>query len=260
MNVLQNLVELYNHLPQESTHRCVAKAILENLQQLQNATIYNVAELSNASRTTVWSMVQKMGYRSFSEFRHALANCISQYAYYNRILKPEGGTPAKSEGCTAFLVAEEQRLRDTAQWIENLDPALIEERVMRIHACDRISFYLPFRVTSVASFQQNLAMDGKQTGYFCLLPEMLADAQELDENSLVLISTLEYAETIDLSPVFEAAGAHGAEIWLLSSTSRYQHLADWMLMEVAPKLGRANILDPFLQVLSEWYRVAYLQN
>ena len=61
MNVLQNLMELYNQLPADSTYRVVAKGILENLSAAAEGTIYDVAELTDSSRTTVWRMVQKMG-------------------------------------------------------------------------------------------------------------------------------------------------------------------------------------------------------
>ena len=77
MNVLQNLVELYNHLPMDSTYREVAKGILTHLEEVADATIYDVAELTCSSRTTVWRMIQKMGYGSYSEFRHALKQSVS---------------------------------------------------------------------------------------------------------------------------------------------------------------------------------------
>ena len=66
MNVLQNLTELYNHLSFDSTYRNVCKGILENMEEAANGAIYEIAELTNSSRTTIWRMVQKMGYSNFS--------------------------------------------------------------------------------------------------------------------------------------------------------------------------------------------------
>ena len=261
MNVLQNLMELYNHLPQDSTHRVVVKAILENLNALQDATIYDVAEVSNTSRTTVWSVVRKLGYQSYSEFRHALKNCVSQFNYYNRILKPDQALPQAAEGCEPYLHFCERNLRQTADWIAQLDPGIVDKCARRMHDFSRVSFYLPYRLASVPSFQQNLAMDGKMTGYFCLLPEMLEDAQQLNTQSLVIINTLEYAETLDVTPVFTAARQRGAEIWLLNgSNSKYCRMADWLLLDDAPKSQFVSAVDPFLQVLSEWYRALYLDS
>ena len=94
MNVLQNLTQLYNQLPSDSTYKDVAGKILTNLEEVSNATIYDAAELTNASRTTLWRLVQKMGYENYSDFRHALKQAVSQYTYYNRILLPEQCTDA----------------------------------------------------------------------------------------------------------------------------------------------------------------------
>ena len=70
MNVLQSLTELYNHLSLDSTYRNVCKGILENLDEAANGTVYDIAELTNSSRTTVWRMVQKLGYKNFTDFHH----------------------------------------------------------------------------------------------------------------------------------------------------------------------------------------------
>ncbi|MCF0132326.1 MAG: MurR/RpiR family transcriptional regulator [Bacteroidaceae bacterium] len=88
MNVLQNLTEIYNTLPCDSTYREVAKGILDNLGRMEEVTIYEIAEMTNSSRTTVWRLVQKMGYKSFSDFRFSLQAAVSQYGYYNRMLPP----------------------------------------------------------------------------------------------------------------------------------------------------------------------------
>ena len=67
MNVLQGLTELYNHLSFDSTYRNVCRGILENLEEAADGSIYDIAELTNSSRTTVWRMVQKLGYQNRSE-------------------------------------------------------------------------------------------------------------------------------------------------------------------------------------------------
>ena len=84
MNVLQNLVELYNHLPQDNTYRGIAGTILQHLPEMKEISVYDVAEMADASRTTVWRMVQMMGYENFTDFRYALQQAASKYSYYNR--------------------------------------------------------------------------------------------------------------------------------------------------------------------------------
>ena len=113
MDALHTLVEFYNHLPLESTYRTVAGGILAHLDQLGEATIYDIAELTASSRTTIWRMVQKMGYDSYAEFRYALRAALGQYTYYNR--------PIPAERCTGdreTVAAFAQQLRDGAAVLE----------------------------------------------------------------------------------------------------------------------------------------------
>ena len=62
MNVLQNLIELYNQLSQDSTYREVVRGILTNLEEASHASIYELADLTSSSRTTIWRMLKLLGY------------------------------------------------------------------------------------------------------------------------------------------------------------------------------------------------------
>ena len=104
MNVIQALTELYNSQSMESIYRELARQILENLDQMKRVTIYDIAELTSSSRTTVWRLVQKLGYRSFSDFRYALQSAASQYVYYNRMLEQR---KTVSAGTVAADVAQQ---------------------------------------------------------------------------------------------------------------------------------------------------------
>ena len=85
MNVLQSLTELYNHLSLDSTYRNVCKGILENLDEAANGTVYDIAELTNSSRTTVWRMVQKLGYKNFTDFYTYIYDTISVSDWRNNV-------------------------------------------------------------------------------------------------------------------------------------------------------------------------------
>ncbi len=259
MNVLQNLMELYNQLPLDSTYRIVAKGILENLDKVSDATIYDIAEMTNSSRTTIWRMVQKMGYSTYSDFRYALKAAVSQYTYYNRML-PEQEARHENNIIPAFL----SRLHKSYEFMEQkLNLTKIDALAKELHQAERISFYMPFRIYSIYSLQQNLAMAGKSTGYFCLLPDMLEDAKTLDSKSLLFVNTFEFAETMDMSPVFFTAKEKGSKI-ILSNTykSRYQSYADQLMFEVEPDSGSDHvssiIFEVFILVLSEVYRSQYI--
>ena len=258
MNVLQNLMELYNQLPADSTYRVVAKGILENLSAAAEGTIYDVAELTDSSRTTVWRMVQKMGYKNYSDFRYALKAAVSQYTYYNRVLSGRLDIDGIMAECgvqlkAAWKLVEKNFSREQAIGL-----------AQRIHSRKKIRFYFYARYYSIYSFQQNLAMDGKDTAYYLLLPEMLSDAKSLGEDSIVFINSIEFSETMDLSPVFEILRRQKCHIVLANcGKSRYEGQADEILFraaEFSDAMGIASntVFETFFVMISEIYRRLYL--
>ncbi|RHV00605.1 MurR/RpiR family transcriptional regulator [Firmicutes bacterium OM07-11] len=257
MNVLQNLTELYNHLSFDSTYRNVCKGILENMEEAANGTIYEIAELTNSSRTTIWRMVQKMGYSNFSEFHHELKRAVKQYTYYNRILpKNEGETPQEIKEKFMSQVMQTYQLMDTEM---NMDE--MESIVDEMAEADKIVFYTPYKDSSILALQQNLSMDGKQTGYYCLFPDMLEDSLTLDEHSIVFTNMIDHLETMDMTQVFENIKRQKARVYgSMAGKSRYQIYFDQILF--SSKEG--NVVEGVLTfqmyffMLNEIYRMKYI--
>lgn len=256
MNVLQNLIELYNSLPLDSTYRIVIKGILENLDKMQNVTIYDVAEMTNSSRTTVWRAIQKMGYENFTEFRHALQSAVKDYTYYNRMIPRKHCKDSES-----ILKKTKDSMREVSRLLDEIcTEEFLNDLTGEIHEAERIHFFLPFQLPQIASFQQNLAMSGKDTAYFSLLPDLLEDAKTLDEKSIVILSTIEHAETLSIRPVMEELGKRKATIWLLGdSGSRYSDYAGRILTdESLSPAGSMFLYQALFLALSEHYRAQYI--
>ncbi len=257
MNVLQNLIALLNHLSPDSTYRNVCAGILENLEEAAGGTIYDIAEMTNSSRTTVWRMVQKMGYSSFSDFHYELKQAVRKYTHYNRIL------PA--DRCISSEAIRDVILDQTAGACEairnNVDMDLLNHVADQIFQADKVSFYAPFHSSSIFSFQQNLAMTGVGTVYYCLMPEMLEDSRMLTERSIVFANTIDHAETMDLTEVFENARKCGAKIYgIQSGKSKYEEYLESELVNDAAGgvLKGTVVFDLYFYLLSEIYRMKYI--
>lgn len=257
MNVLQNLTTFYNQLPPESTYRNVCQGILEHMEEAAEGTIYDLAELTNSSRTTVWRMVQKMGYKSFSDFHHELKRAVKQYTYYNRIL------PA--EECTTAETVKDSLLWQIMGAYESMknqtDTRELEQIVLEMNQADKVHFYTPVHSSSIYSLQQNLAMSGKETAYFCLMPDMLEGAKLLTERSIVFVNTIDHVETMDLDEVFQNIKGHSAKIYgITNSKSKYKEYVDHTIMSEGSS-GVAQgmfMFDTYFYMLSEIYRMKYL--
>ena len=261
MNVLQNLMELYNQLPADSTYSVVIRGILQNMETAADATIYDIAELTDSSRTTVWRMVQKLGYKNYSDFRYALKAAVSQYTYYNRILPAQKLTDAAA-------VFQECALQLRTAY-KTFEKGFMAQSVLKlaekIHQMKNVRFYLFSRCYAVYSFQQNLSMDGKDTLYCCLYPEMLQDVRTLDETSVLFINSIEFSETMDLSPIFSEAKKRGCYIILANfGKSRYEAMADECLFETAAfsdgmGIAANTIFETYMVMLSEVYRKYFIE-
>lgn len=257
MNVLQNLTELYNHLSFDSTYRNVCKGILENMEAAANGTIYEIAELTNSSRTTIWRMVQKMGYSNFSEFHHELKRAVKQYTYYNRIL-PEDSEETV-QGIKEKLmsqVMQTYQLMDTQMDVQEME-SIVDEMAK----ADKIVFYTPYKDSSILALQQNLSMDGKQTGYYCLFPDMLEDSLTLDEHSIVFTNMIDHLETMDMTQVFENIKKKKARVYgCVAGKSRYQRYFDRVLFHGKAGSVVEGVLafQMYFFMINEIYRMKYI--
>lgn len=259
MNVLQNLVALYNQLTPDSTYRNVCSGILEHLEEAASGTIYDIAEITNSSRTTIWRMVQKMGYKSFSDFHYELKRAVKKYAHYNRILPADLCT--SSEMIRDTLLGQVSNACDMLK--KSVDMKLIEKVADRMFHSDKISFYVAFHSSAIYSLQQNLAVTGVKTAYYSLMPEMLEDSRTLTENSIVFVNTIDHAETMDITDVLENAKKRNATIFgIENGKTKYSHYLDDDLINLGGEqvmIGTA-VFDLYFYMLSEIYRMRYIED
>jgi len=142
-----------------------------------------------------------------------------------------------------------------------LDTRELEAVAQSVYESDRIRFYTSFQSSAIYSFQQNLAMSGKETACYRLLPDMIKDSQTLTDQSLVFIHTIEHAETMDMKQVFESINEQGASIFGVgASKSKYREYMDRILMENDNGKIVESMLsfDVYFYMLSEIYRLKYI--
>lgn len=256
MNIFQNMIELYNHLSPGSTYRYALKGILMHLNDACDASIYELADLTSSSRTTIWRMLQMLGYENYSDFRSALRQAIRNYTYYNRVIGDRANDAEQMIGQMAG------QLEMTAQNVKDrLSIPELSTMAERLSGKDQVFFFFPYRSAAIYSFQQNLSMAGIGTVVACLLPEMLKCAQQAEEHSFVFCSTIEYAETMDMTALFRTLQDRRAEIALFAAgDSRYDRYVDHSLCKREKHDGVLSSLllyDMYIYALSEIFRNNY---
>ena len=257
MNIFQNMIELYNHLSPGSTYRFALKGILMHLREACDASIYELADLTSSSRTTIWRMLQMLGYENYSDFRSALKQAIRNYTYYNRVIGD------RTDGAEQMIGQIAGQLERTAQNVkDHLSIPELSIMAKQIAGKNQVFFFFPYRSAAIYSFQQNLSMAGIGTFVACLLPEMLECARQAEERSFVFCSTIEYAETMDMTGLFEVLRDRKAEIALFASgDSRYDRYVDHTLCKLEKHDGALSGLlfyDMYIYALSEIFRNNYM--
>ncbi len=255
VNIIFNMTNLYDMSPIGSTNYHILKKMLRNLPDYKDASIYEIAAMTDTSRTTVWRLVQALGYNSFSEFRYALSNAVSKYDLYNRT---DFGAAEKDVNKTIRKITD--RLQNSITRINEINITLLEEIVDLFHEADQVSFYWMDKNIYLDALKQNLAMSGKDTTFRMLLPEMIADAETLSENSVVLIYTMEHTEVLDMDPLFDILKEKKCKLIIKASEkSHYERYADILLDDVYNR-NNMSLIDIYLVLglLNEMYRGKYL--
>ena len=258
MNVLMSLISLYNRLPEDSTYRAVIRGILNNLDQMAEATIFDMAEITSSSRTTIWRMLKMIGYNTYGEFHHELKKIITQYSYYNWALPV---TPQSDLSSIAAMASS--MLQESSRIIEKISSEqAIGYIVQLLHQANHISFYdLPS--TSIYFLIQNLIMDGKDVGQYNLWPDMIRDASQLTADAVVFAYPIEAQDMKDMTPIFKKVRQNQAVLILADKPkSRYMPYADYALfpenLSLEYPYGRRYIFEILLIIISELYRSKYI--
>ena len=148
------------------------------------------------------------------------------------------------------------QLMDTQMDVQEME-SIVDEMAQ----ADKIVFYTPYKDSSILALQQNLSMDGKQTGYYCLFPDMLEDSLTLDEHSIVFTNMIDHLETMDMTQVFENIKKKKARVYgSLAGKSRYQIYFDRVLFHGNAGSVVEGVLafQMYFFMINEIYRMKYI--
>ena len=256
MSVLHNLLSLYNSTAKENINHIAIKSILENLETIKHATIFELAEITSTSRTTIWRLIQKLGYGTYSEFKYDLVNSLDKYSYYNRVLP--------LECCETVEEVVHSYVSMSRDVIEDLEKSVkiseISKAAEAVHQAKRVCFYTNGRYYSEVSFQLNLAIDGKKTDILTNYTDHINDIDNLDPTCMVFIATVDFPDTIDLEPLFKAIQAKGATVFLFGlPNSRYKKYAHFFApyAKTGTMVGAYTMLM-YLDLINVFYRQKYI--
>ncbi len=102
MNVIENMLMIYNTTRTEDTNHRILYTWLRSLRQIPKMKITELADFSYTSASTVNRLVHVLGFSKYTAFIHALQTCIDQYPGLNHF-SPPAAAPEGAGLHDAFL-------------------------------------------------------------------------------------------------------------------------------------------------------------
>lgn len=226
MNVISRLIHFYSKGTEGEVYHDVVGQILRNLSKLDGLTIYEMAELCYASTTTLSRLSKKLGFKSFSEFKTALASNVRGYSSLNRSMPY---VPTQDTQATLQLYTK--TVQDLlAQCATILDPAYLDQLVEAMARFKKVIFLNNFPLKPDV-LQQDLLMSGKITYDVSNIVRSMEVAEQMDADCLVVTVVPKLTESVELIDLLKKVLSSGASTLVVSAAiqTQYDKYATWLL-------------------------------
>lgn len=184
MHALTHMINYYNNTVNEDIYFSVAQSLLENLDQLSGGNIYDWAQICCVSPSTISRFCQKLGYKSFQEFKLGLSNAIQNYNMLNRYVPINKISTYGSEE-SAYLSALADIVED---FRKKIDQNKLDEMADIIHRRKNIRIYTNGIYMHETNLQTNLLLSGHTTRIITSPAMQIKDASNIAEGTAVILA------------------------------------------------------------------------
>ncbi len=217
MNVIENMLMIYNTTRTEDTNHRILYTWLTSLHQVPKMKIAELADYSYTSTSTVNRLIHILGFSKYTAFIHALQTCIDQYPGLNHFSPPSAA--AEGSGIhDAFLniihtyLDEIRRLADTGCFTE-ISKAM--------HDAPQVTIFSYAAMLCEFNLQFDLFLSGTTCEVIPYDIAKLEYSRNLTPDSFVLVF---YPNRLDdlaiLREVLANAARHHCTVCLVSSFAR----------------------------------------
>lgn len=159
MGMLYNrLLIILNEESPDSTYYFIALMLLQHIEELEDLSIIQLADLCAVSKSTISKFVRHLGYEDFSDFRYATIFRDNKYgysfSYANNVMQY-----IENNSLDSFILTVQQDIGSTYQ---NLDWGAVDRLVKDLASYQRVAaFGLLFSETAAMDLQAKLAYNKK---------------------------------------------------------------------------------------------------
>ena len=192
MTVLSSMARYYNILPKDNIYHLVLEKMLVSINVLPDMTLEQTAALCNCSVITLNRLLHKIGYPSFLRFKQEIRQCLENYQMLNRPTAYQAIKPGDEIGSYLGLF-----LQIPDRISIDISRTLLIEIADALHSASNVHVYYDrIHIPSIELLELDLFFTGIPVFAYENIEEMLTDAAETDENSVVLYIFNQYSKTL----------------------------------------------------------------
>lgn len=212
MDSIEKLITYYNAGSEQNVFREVVEHILRNLHKLENATIYDLAEMCYASPSTISRLVKKLEFKDYGDFKSQMSYALKNYRYLNRNM--ESMPVVEDQDCMS------QYFDCLLKHIESLRDHMKYEDIRKIsdafHDADQVMFYSAPSVDE-ERLQKSLLVSGKMTYLFNTIQTQKESLSKPMNDAVVFAIVPDLLEMAPMLSILTTAKKEGAKVITLCS-------------------------------------------
>ena len=157
MHFIGNLFTIYDQSGEGNIDRTIIECLLRHLDELEGASIYDVADMANVSKTTIGRFIRRLGMENFTQFKFEMVQSFKNFKFHNRTIPAEHcRTPEETKA--NYLAVMHGYLADLE---DAADLGEMDRIVDALHQAARVRFYTPPLGMALVSFEGTLLVAGK---------------------------------------------------------------------------------------------------
>ena len=215
MDCIERLITYYNAGSEQNVFREVVEHILRNLHKIENATIYDLAEMCYASPSTISRLVKKLEFKDYGDFKSQMSYALKNYRYLNR--NTESVPIVEDQDCMYLyfdcLMKHIEHLREDMKYedIRKISDAFFE--------ADKVLFYSAPAVDE-NRLQKSLLVSGKMTYLYNTLQLQKESLNRPMKDTVIFAIVPDLLEMAPMLSILTAAKQAGAKLITLCSAKQ----------------------------------------
>ncbi|KAB7665187.1 MurR/RpiR family transcriptional regulator [Bacillus sp. B1-b2] len=229
-DLIYRLLDFINNHKTKDTNYFIALFLLKDVYQIASMNITVLAESCYTSPAAVTRFCKRIGYSSFQEFKEMAK---IEHITIPTDVQMDVSLPAIEKG----NILQHKLYHKMVDWLDsvesNIQVSEAQHILKLINESEKVSFFGTQLSQAIAQdFQYRLAKLGKFVQAFSDIQEQLADALELDEHSVAIVTSPSGRFVEDNSDLMRVLRTCQAKVFVLTHNEDISSYSNWEIIRL----------------------------